>query len=350
MKSKIELATLEEWKKLLTLSQEFNKLKPWQYLDENSIFAIKDPDSGEISYNMVLGILGEVFGIVSYLGDEGFYHIEQLKINNNINIYDPLINQKCLYLSFEDKKDVEVEMIELAKKVGIKFKSKKEYPMFRSFEPNYFPWYLNRKEVKFFTYILEQSIFVVEKIKNGENILKTKKKNNLPIRFFENSEWKNGEINKPEYHKPEIKPMIDLNLLDKSKKFSVKKGLVWEMELVVLPDPIMEEDDEKPYYPYILFLIDKKAKEPIENDTFKHNKVAKMVPQILLKSIKSSKVIPEKIHTENKELSILLKDICESLGIKLEVKKMSAVAESIKNMMFVSTLLEQMDIDSDEFD
>ncbi|MFN4152848.1 MAG: ATP-binding cassette domain-containing protein, partial [Candidatus Sericytochromatia bacterium] len=152
------------------------------------------------------------------------------------------------------------------------FKAKKDWPMFRTFEPNYFPWYLNKKEVIFFTHILEQSCILLKEAELNPKKLIAKKKDHYVLKYLEKGEWKTGEIKPNEYIKPEIKPMVDLNLVDKVKKISIKKGLVWEIQSLRLPDPVMDEGDEKPYYPYVAYIADKKAKELLEKVGMSHRK------------------------------------------------------------------------------
>lgn len=352
MKAKFEPASKEEWKNLLLSAQAFNKLKPWEWTNEDDVYAIKNPEDGEVVYCVIMGSMQTLFGLTAYIGDEGFASIERMieEFDEHSENLDPLFYQKCLYLSFEDKKESEQDIIDIAKQTGVKFKTKKDWPMFRTFEPNYFPWFLNKKEVLFFTHILEQSCILLKEAKLNPKKLIAKKKDHYVLKYFEKGEWKTGEIKPNEYIKPEIKPIVDLNLLDKVKKISIKKGLVWEIQSLRMPDPIMDEGDEKPYYPYVVYIIDKKLKEPLENDTFKYNKLARKLPELVLKTITDLKIAPEKIHTSNQEIVNLVKDICKDLNIKLEVKKMSSTAKTFSDMMLMSSMLAQMGIDPDAFE
>ncbi len=63
----------ENMKRLYAAAESFRKLAPWEWMDDDRIFGVKNPETGVIDYCGVLGALGEVFALVVYEGPEGLH-------------------------------------------------------------------------------------------------------------------------------------------------------------------------------------------------------------------------------------------------------------------------------------
>lgn len=107
----------------------------------NFISAYKKND--EIGYCCVLGNAGECFGLAVYLGSEGLEGYLKMQ-SGEINTYstDMLHLQKCLMVSFDDSEFLQKEDLDLIKALGLKFKGRNSWPMFRNYQPGYYPWVL----------------------------------------------------------------------------------------------------------------------------------------------------------------------------------------------------------------
>ena len=59
----------------------------------------------------------------------------------------------------------------LIKKLGLKFRGRKQWPVFRSYMPGYFPWFLTKEDALFLTTAIEQSIDVALRFKKDKDLL-----------------------------------------------------------------------------------------------------------------------------------------------------------------------------------
>jgi len=149
--------SIPEWKDLYNAAIEFKQIECWNWMEDSDLFGVQNPEDGEIGYCCVLGALGEVFGLAVYLGAEGLN--EYLKVQSGeIAPKDfDAVHQRCLLASFEDRRLLQRPDLEVIKKLGLKFRGSKSWSLFRSYQPGYYPWYLNKKEAIFLTIALQQA-------------------------------------------------------------------------------------------------------------------------------------------------------------------------------------------------
>ena len=61
-----DLATNDQWRRLYEAAVLVKELSPWQWMTETDIFGVQDPETEEIGFVSVLGLLGEHFGVSLY--------------------------------------------------------------------------------------------------------------------------------------------------------------------------------------------------------------------------------------------------------------------------------------------
>ena len=134
MKSK--KPTRQEWRDLFAAAQEFKNLGCWEWMYDSDIFGVLPENHGEIGYCAVLGARAEVFALVVYRGTEGLRVSEQM-YNGKLALGDPDIPfmQDCLMASFENREDINQQDRQIIKKLGLKFRRKNAWPLFRSYRP-----------------------------------------------------------------------------------------------------------------------------------------------------------------------------------------------------------------------
>ena len=178
--------SLQEWNTLYRAAIDFWQIQPWHWVDDTDLFGVKNPEDGEIGYCCVVGALGEFLGLVVYLGTEGLE--SYLKIQKSESPEeDVLSTAKCLVASFEDRKFLQKPDHEVIKRLGLKFRGAKSWPLFRSYEPGYYPWYLNQPQVCFLTHALQQAADVSLRMKINDNLLTNSEKAQYLVRIPERS-------------------------------------------------------------------------------------------------------------------------------------------------------------------
>ena len=336
MKQNLSMNTLEptfdEWKKLYEASIEFKKIKPWEWMQDNDLFAIKDPQTGEYAYCCIMGNLGEYYGIAAYLGPEGLDGILKV-MNDEIEPDDPdfMFIQKCLMVSFEDRTFLAEEDRKIIKQLGLRFRGKNEWPIFRNHTPGYFPWFISADECRFLTIILNQSVYIALKCKEeGFGFFRNTKlaKDDNKLSFFTRIperknggvKWNNDYINPLQYSaKYTTFKLLDELKTKRLQKLCKRKGAAWEVDTFYSPGPIQEDPHMRPYYPKVCLIFDQGRGtilgfNIIKNIEDEGNKFLDLISEL----IETYKQLPYKIIIQRDETYYLLLDYCKQLGINLE--------------------------------
>ena len=76
---KIPPCPLSVWKELFAAAGGFREIEPWRWMSDSDVFGVQNPADKQIGYCCVLGELGEVFGLVVYLGSEGLEQYRKIQ-------------------------------------------------------------------------------------------------------------------------------------------------------------------------------------------------------------------------------------------------------------------------------
>jgi len=205
---------------------------------------VKNPEDGEIGYCCVVGALGEFLGLIVYLGTEGLESFLKIQASESPE-EDLLSTAKCLVASFEDRKFLQEADHEVIKRLGLKCRGAKSWPLFRSYEPGYYPWYLNQSQVHFLTHALRQATEVSLRMKLNDNLLLNSKKAQYLVRIPERSgsdlHWRDEWLSPaPLGRTKDEAPVPDEIRLQRIKKRGLKPAGIWEVDFFQFPMPIQE--------------------------------------------------------------------------------------------------------------
>ena len=63
---------LNEWAALYQAANKFHNISPWTWMSNEDLFAIENPQNGEMGYCSILGAGKQEFGLGAFLGDKGY--------------------------------------------------------------------------------------------------------------------------------------------------------------------------------------------------------------------------------------------------------------------------------------
>jgi len=330
--------SLKDWKSLYDAAIAFRNIEPWEWMKETDIFGVQNPQTGEVGYCCIMGEMGEVLAIAVYLGTEGlegYLNIRRGQIQHDDP--DSLFIQNCLMLSFENRKLVQEDDREIINELGLKFRGKNAWPVFRRYEPGYFPWFLNRDEVLYMTNALQQATDICLRFKDDAKLFRTPDKNQYLIRV---AEEKNGRVFwKDEWRKPSplenkdqgfYKPVDEVRI-QRLKKTVKSTHAIWEIDFFYAPTPVLE--GERPFFPYAIMIIDHDTGFILDMHLAETRSYQEEFLDQFLNCIETTSVIPLEILARKEEAVKLLETYASRLNIRLSrVKKLQNIDHARREM------------------
>ena len=330
--------SLKEWKALYEAAAEFRKAAPWEWVRETDVFGVRNPKTGEVGYCCLMGELGEMLAMAVYEGTEGlqgYLKIRrgQIKPGNP----DALYVQKCLMLSFENKKLLQEDDLEIIGELGLAFRGRNAWPVFRSYKPGYFPWFLNRDEVLYMTIALRQAMNVFIRMKHNAELLNGPRKNLYLVRTLDpkngksdwEDEWRapapieeNGEI---------LDEPVNEIRIQKLKKTAKPATAVWEIDFFHTPTPILQ--GERPVFPYAIMVMDHDTRFIFDMHLAVTTAYQREFLGKFLDCLEQTSIIPLEILVRKDEAAKLIGPYTKRLNIKLStVKKLHGIDHARREM------------------
>jgi hypothetical protein len=327
--------SLQEWHALYRAAIDFWQIQPWRWVNDTDLLGVKNLEDGEIGYCCIVGALGEFLGLLVYLGTGGLESYLRIQKSESPE-EDVLSTGKCLVASFEDRKSLQKPDHEMIKKLGLKFRGAKSWPLFRSYEPGYYPWYLNRPQVLFLTHALRQAAEVSLRIKVNSNLLVNSEKGQYLVRVPDLSgselHWKDEWLSPAPLERAKYEaPVPDEIRLQRIKKKGLRPAGIWEVDFFQFPAPIQEEG--RPFFPLCLLIVDQDSGFVFETHLESKDRHRPEFLNQMLKVIEENAYLPQEIWVKREEVLQLFEVLVSRLGLKMkQVKRLKQVEYAKKSM------------------
>ena len=256
--------TAEEWTRLYAVARRVKEMAPWEWMTEDDVFGVRNPERDEIGFVSVMGAAGEYFAVALYQGAVALYDFLALSELAGAELEDRIGAESVLEIpqlqaSFEDRGRLQKEDRDIIKKLDLKFRGAHSWPMFRNYSPGMFPWFLTSSEARFLTTALEQLLDVAPRVRDDEEILSGEGDDDFLVRVPRVEKgrlvWEDKIMRVPEPGEKEAAPApIDQQLLESLKQLPEVTNVI-EIEATMLPLPAREKK-ERPFFPYLLMIVD----------------------------------------------------------------------------------------------
>ena len=246
--------TFEDWFNLYEQAVAFKQLAPWRWMLDSQVFAVQDPASGAMGYCVVMGALGEMFALGVYRGQRGLRSLLEIQ-TGQADADAAMLSQDCLMASFEDRSALGQPDLKVVRELGYRFRGRNEWPLFRSYVPNYAPWYLEQDEARFLAAALEQGAVVANSVLKDPNHLRgALAAAVLTRRQDAKGGWAEDWV-VPEAAGGGVEaPPVDEVRLQRLRRASKPVSGPWELHRTPLPGII--EDGGRPYYIQAVLCMD----------------------------------------------------------------------------------------------
>lgn len=333
--------TTEEWAALYQAAVAFRNIGAWEWMYDSDLFGVENPETGEIGYCCVMGNLGEHFALGVYLGSEGLDGY--LKIASGM--FDPpdiavLHYQTCLMASYEDRDYLERKDRDVIKSLGLRFRGRNAWPLFRSYQPDLLPWFVTAEEARFLTAALQQSVDVALRFKDDASLLDPPRKGHYLTRVPEESdngiEWTDQWLVPAPLRRKEFTiPAVDEMRVQRVKQAHGKRrGGAWEADFFLTPGAIQEQKDQRPYYPYMLLWVDRGSGMVLPPEMASPGQQRAAFQEHFLTLLEQAPGMPKEVYVASAEAFVLLEPVAKLLGIKLhQSNRLPALEEARGSLM-----------------
>jgi hypothetical protein len=318
--------SVAEWERLYELAVKLKALEPWEWMDEQDIFGVQNPETGEIGFVSIMGMLGEHLAMGVYLGAEGLHGYWEMSDPMTDLERDPfaMFEVPQLQASFEDREMLEKQDRDIIKKLGLKFRGHQNYPLFRSIKPGFMPYFVQSEEARFLILAMEQTLAMLPRFYDDEYLLPDPDEDLILVRVSEqqngNLVWRDEIRSVPAPETPEIVFEIPSNLIAELKNVPQNKDLRLEIDLFYAPMPIGEKG-KRLFIPKMLLVTDAKRGLVLDGELIgPEETIAEsiaLIPQHLIKNLLKLKIRPCEISVRSGVLFEAFKTFTQQINIKL---------------------------------
>jgi len=330
--------TDEQLIELYQAALDFKKTAPWEWLYDADLICVENPEDKTIGYCSVMGRVGRHYALGVYLGETGLSGFcEMLEKAESIPYHQALHYQDCIMCSFEDRDQLHKADRQQIKALGLSFRGRNAWPMFRRLEPGYAPWFINQAECVFLTHALRQTVVVAREIadgkvdidlEQGKTILRRSKKKNGQLQWFSTE----IQLNFPRirYFPVEIKDDLLIQRIKRAKRLGDDP---LQADICYLPFPVQEKSVERPFFPRIFILAEENSGLIIDFETYQNVKEDANVVLNKLIGICLEKGVPKEIQVRSEKMAAILEDLCQRAKIELAmVETLSSIDQALEEM------------------
>jgi hypothetical protein len=313
----------DQWLRLYRAADAFRDLAPWEWMDDDRIFGVQCPETGQIYYCCVLGALKEVFALIAYEGAEGLEGY--LKTLSGEITAGPLIteHQLCLAATFDDRSCQEPRDLAVIRDLGLKYRGRNAWPLFRHHMPGLFPWHLSAAQAGALATCLEQGVDVLSRYAGDRRLLTGPAMGRHLVRVLETSpdgetKWCDKTlVPAPLQHNAPNIPINEIGIA-RLRRSPKKHSGDWEIGYAYFPACIQEHREERPYMTRLLVIVDVQSRFILSMGLEAPDKHLPAFRDTLLSCLEEAQQWPQRFLVNHENAATLAAPIAKALGITLK--------------------------------
>lgn len=337
----IESPTREEWARLYQAADQVKQIAPWEWLEEDDLFAIQDPESGEAHFISVMGALGEHISIAVYLGIPGLTGFWTAHQSDRFDSPEEILDVPHLQATFTDRKLLAPEDRAVVKQLRLKFRGQHAWPMFRSYRPGYWPWLLEAHEARLLTHALEQVAQVAPRVRDDDDLLIPNDDDDCYLlRVREETGTAHRWVDRTlTVTLPEFAPIsapVDRQLFQQFNSLPANLPLL-EVDFFLFPAPFGEQG-QRPQSAYCLMMVDGKNGLVLASELLTAaptlQEMYASLPSVMLQSLLKHSIRPRHVRLRHPTLYYMLQSPARELRFTLEQCLELPALDPAKSSMF----------------
>lgn len=322
-----DAAGVREWGALYESFARVKELAPWEWMTEADVFAVRDPESGGLGFVSVMGMLGEHYAVGLYLGSEGIHGFLDMQEMGPFMGPDSLLQIPQLQASLEDRGELDKKDREVIKELGLKFRGRKAWPMFRSYRPSFLPWFVESEEARFLSVALEQLSDVAPRFRENPSLLEPSDGGYLlrePRREGGALLWEDSSTGVPPLDAAPIEVEMEAAKIEALGSLP-RREVRLEVDFFMFPAPVKGEGGSRPYFPHMLLAVEAESAMILGSELLAPEPSPEamwgLVPESLADQLLGAEMAPEKVTVDSELLFQLLEPLAEEAGFEMELSE-----------------------------
>jgi hypothetical protein len=316
---------LHEWSRLYEAAIAVKEMAPWEWMTETDLFGVQNPETDEWGFISVMGILGEHLSLALYLGAEGLYDFLAIHHLADAAPAEAVLDIVHLQASFEDREILRPEDREVIKDLGLKFRGRQSWPLFRSLRAGHLPWYLEGWEARFLALALEQAMDVALRFREDPGMWDDLGDEEYLMRVPRKAEqelvWEDHIVRVPPPLPEPIAITIVMQALEEARQLP-RGSHTLEVDLFRTPRPVVDEPGDRPFFPYMLLVVERESGLVVGSELLKPDPSPQAVLGLMAENLISCLLdlgsVPHQISVRSRLESQLLRPLTDELGIKVK--------------------------------
>jgi hypothetical protein len=237
---------------------------------------------------------------------------------------EAILGMPHLQASFEDREVLTNKDRELIKQLGLRFRGRQAWPMFRSYRPGYLPWYLEPQEVRHLTHALEQAAEVALRFKEDPALLEPIDEESYLVRVPRQVDgelvWEDKIVSVPPPEPEGISVVMDPQALEYVKQLPQGEHTL-EVDLFVFPIHIQDRG-ARPYMPHMLLVVESESGFILGSELLEPKQglaeIWGSVPMQLVQQLANLGTRPREIRVQSFQLFALVQLLAKELGFEVK--------------------------------
>ena len=314
--------TTSEWRDLHESFREYCRAEPWQWFNDRDVVAVEHPSEAYTGYCVVMGSGGMEYGLAVYVGDDGLAsYLSVMTGEVEPESLDAIERTRAVSAMLCDRGDLNDTDRATIRGLGLKYRGRGRWPLFRSTVPGYMPWYLDSEEAVFMTTALRNVMGVAAGVADGSLDLYSEDDPGLVLtRAFRDGAWRDRwETLRPPPPPADAPAYRDLERLRGIARSASRRAGTWELSRFYIHSAIQEEKGERPYLPTMVFAVDRDSSFILSTDLLGESPSPLEQQDSFVGILESAGWLPAEVVTDSNSTAQLLESITTALDIELFV-------------------------------
>ncbi len=317
----------EQWLELHEAFREYCGLYPWMLFDDSDLVAVELPGGRERGYCVVLGSGGIERGLAVYRGDEGLGGF--LALTTGLvapDSLDALNTTDAVSATLADREELDKEDRDVIRSLGLRYRGRGRWPLFRSYKPGYFPWLLEADDAVLLATALRGMSFLTVSANQGEVSIDCDDDTNLFLTLFLKDDGWHARYD--QIFAPLPTPAAayqDVERLGRLAGTGLRSQTTCELGMYYLPVPLFEDKKARPHLPVYAILVDSESGSVLTDLFTQPGASDNDRQELLVKILESMPGLPVEIVVNTPRLEQMVESVTGPLGINVSIDETPAL-------------------------